>query len=168
MPVLQTCWSPCWCHSTVKHGSIYVGAYSIVTCIVGIVYCAWLLGDGPSSEMYSPFFESDAKFTHSITGGLIITCLVLSIIFSILLIIGIRRDNRALLLPFMITLCILILFLISLGIWFIARYYTYSISVLSAILTWLFAGMEIYCFLCVLSQYQILRDYQSNIRILYP
>jgi hypothetical protein len=169
MPILQACWSPCWCHNNVKHGSIAVGVYTIVLCIVSIVYTAWVMNGGQSSDLYSPFFETDLHKNAVYACGPTIAFLCMFIIAAILLLRGVRHEVRGFLLPWMYMMGFVILFTVAFGIWFVARYYIDPRSVLAAAMSWVFASINIYCFLCVFSQYQILKEYQSaNIMLLYP
>uniref|UniRef100_T1JHY9 MARVEL domain-containing protein n=1 Tax=Strigamia maritima TaxID=126957 RepID=T1JHY9_STRMM len=104
-----------------------------------------------------------------IAGGIFIFYFIILGIFSLLLIAGTRRDYRGFLLPYLVWLAVLICYTVSLGIWFSARYYTYPISTWSSIMSWFFSCLIIYCWLCVFSQYQVLKEYQTgNVVVLYP
>jgi len=169
MPILQACWSPCWCYNNVKHGCIAVAVYTIVVSIVGFMYSIWIIQGGQSSDLYSPFFETDVRSSAQYAGGAVIAVCFIFIIAALLLWKGASQNLRGLFLPWMFLITFLILFSTAFGIWFIARYYIDPHSILAAIFTWIFTGINIYCLLCVISQYQILKMYQSpNIVVLYP
>ncbi|GAB6021284.1 hypothetical protein CHUAL_003903 [Chamberlinius hualienensis] len=169
MPYLQVCWSPCWCYNNVKHGCIAVAIYTIMFSIVSIVYTAWIMAGGQSSDLYSPFFETDVRNSAIYAGIVTIIFCVIYIGSALLLWRGAIRNVRGLFLPWIFITIFLVLFGTAFGIWFIARYYIDPRSVIAAVFTWLYTGLNIYCLLCVISQYQILKMYQSpNIVVLYP
>lgn len=169
MPVLQACWSPCWCYNNVKHGSIAVSIYTIIISIVAIFYCLWIMIGGQSSDLYSPFFETDVRDSAQQAGATVMGFCGLYIISACLLWYGTVRSIRGWFLPWLLITAFLILFSLAFGIWFIARYYIDPRSIIAAIFTWIYTGISTYCLLCVISQYQVLKMYQSpNIVVLYP
>ncbi|CAN8032541.1 unnamed protein product [Ixodes persulcatus] len=83
--------------------------------------------------------------------------------------IGVKRDNRCLFFPWMVSVVIEILLMIAIGLWYIGRYYRNLYSVLAAIILWCIDGIHVYCFMCVVSHYQVVRDLQEpKFQILYP
>lgn len=169
MPVIQACWSPCWCYNNVKHGCIAVSIYTIIVSVVVFFYCIWIMSGGQSSDLYSPFFETDIKDSAKYAGGVVMGVCVVFFIAALMLWSGAVRNIRGMFIPWLFLTMFLILFSLAFGIWFIARYYIDPRSILAAIFTWLYTGINIYCLLCVISQYQLLKMYQSpNIVVLYP
>ncbi|GAB6027210.1 hypothetical protein CHUAL_013963 [Chamberlinius hualienensis] len=130
----------------------------MILCIVSIVYCSWVMTGGHSSDLYSPFFETDVNDYTAIKAGtaIIIFC-ILFLISGFLLILGTVNSNRGAMLPWMLLMMFLILFSLAFGIFLIARYYIDSRSVLCAVLfVWVFTGFLISTASCAfLSQYKV-------------
>nr|CAD7399710.1 unnamed protein product [Timema poppensis] len=94
----------------------------------------------------------DAQRTMQAVGGFFIFYLLVLIGLSVLLMFGISKMNRGMMLPWMICFGIVILFQLIFGLWLLGGYYIYF-----------------YCWLCVYSLYQIYDEMQSpNIELLYP
>ncbi|GAB6024734.1 hypothetical protein CHUAL_009865 [Chamberlinius hualienensis] len=163
MTIIQSCWSPCLCFNNLKQGCVAVAFYTMILCIVSIVYCSWVMTGGHSSDLYSPFFETDVNDYTAIKAGtaIIIFC-ILFLISGFLLILGTVNSNRGAMLPWMLLMMFLILFSLAFGIFLIARYYIDSRSVLCAVFIWVFTGFNIYSFLCVLSQYKVFKSFQTK------
>lgn len=168
MTVLRVCWSPCWCHSTVKQGSAAVAIYTIVLNILSLVYISWVMRGGQSSDLYSPFFEADIDETMGVAGGITITFCCLYLIAGAVLLVGIANDIRGMMLPYLFLNGVVCLVALAMGIFMIARYYIYPLAMLSSVFMWLFFCIQVYCQLCVMSQYQLLMKYQTaNIEVMY-
>ncbi|XP_038207473.1 uncharacterized protein LOC119829145 [Zerene cesonia] len=100
-------------------------------------------------------------------GIIFIVILATLIVSSILMVIGMNIWMRGLMLPWMITMGLIILFQIIFSLWLIGGYYIYLDATFAALLNFLWVSYNIYCWLCVLSQYQIILEMQSpNIEIL--
>jgi len=169
MVVLRNCWSPCYWYDNVEMPSIVIAGYTMAASVVLIIYTGFVMGGGESAYFYLPYFETDVRNSMQYVGGFVIAFLVLFFFASMLLIWGIKIELRGLFLPWFSCMALVILFQAIFGLWLIGGYYIYLMSVFVALVDWLLMSYNIYCFLCVYSQFQILTLYQSpNIELLYP
>ncbi|XP_061379896.1 uncharacterized protein LOC116774095 [Danaus plexippus] len=166
-PVLESCWSPCIWASTVKSGSRAVAVYTIAMGLILITFIAYQMAGGDSTQLWNPLFEADVRGSLQVFGIIFIVILVTLIVSSVLMVIGINIWMRGLMLPWLITMALIILFQFVFGLWLIGGYYIYLDATFAALLDFLWMSYNIYCWLCVLSQYQIILQMQSpNIEIL--
>ncbi|XP_045504004.1 uncharacterized protein LOC123700731 [Colias croceus] len=167
MPVLDSCWSPCIWSSNVKSGSRAVAVYTAAMGIILITFIAYQMDGGDSTQLWNPLFEADVRGSLQVFGIIFIVILAILIVSSILMVIGMNIWMRGLMLPWMITMGLIILFQIVFSLWLIGGYYIYLDATFAALLNFLWVSYNIYCWLCVLSQYQIILEMQSpNIEIL--
>ncbi|XP_050354902.1 uncharacterized protein LOC126776428 [Nymphalis io] len=167
MPVLESCWSPCIWSSTVKSGTRAVAVYTAAMSIILIIFIAYQMDGGDSTQLWNPLFEADVRGSLQVFGTIFIIILVVFIVSSILMVVGVNIWMRGLMLPWMITMGLIIVFQLLFGLWLIGGYYIYLDATFAAFLDFLWMAYNIYCWLCVLSQYQIILDMQSpNIEIL--
>ncbi|KAJ1532176.1 hypothetical protein ONE63_000798 [Megalurothrips usitatus] len=166
---LETFWTPfIWTHN-VRVGCKWVAGYTIAGCVVLITFVSYMMNGGDSTQLYTPLFESDVRYSMKGLGAFFIIYFLLLITFAILMLVGLHRTTRGLMLPWMITFGICIAFQLVFGLWLIGGYYIYLDAVLAAFILWLWMGYNIYCWLCVYSQYKIFAELQSpNIILLYP
>ncbi|XP_026461751.1 uncharacterized protein LOC113363464 [Ctenocephalides felis] len=169
MPVLESCWSPCIWSNTVRSGSYAVAVYTAAFSIVLVTMISYMIAGGDSTQLYSPLFETDVRYSMQVVGGFFIFYLLLLLLFSGLLVIGIRKGNRGLMLPWMTSFALIIAFQLIFGLWLLGGYYIYLDSVYATLIDWIWMAYNIYCWLCVYSQYQIFKAMQSpNIELLWP
>ncbi|KAL0275763.1 UNVERIFIED_CONTAM: hypothetical protein PYX00_003523 [Menopon gallinae] len=169
MTILETCWSPCIWNTNVKTGSKAVAFYTAMFSVVLITLIAYMLNGGESSMLYSPLFETDVRNSMQGVGGFFIFYLLLLIAFSILMVVGINRTTRGLMLPWLISFGLICAFQLVFGLWLLGGYYIYLDSVFAAFVDWIWMAYNIYCWLCVYSMYKIIAELQSpNIELLYP
>lgn len=167
MPVLESCWSPCIWSSDVKTGSRAVAVYSAAMSLVLIVFIAYQMEGGDSTQLWNPLFEADIRGSLQVFGAIFIVILILFIISSALMVFGISMWLRGFMLPWLIIMAFIIIFQMMFGLWLIGGYYIYLDATFAAFINFLWMGYNIYCWLCVLSQYQIILEMQSpNIEIL--
>ncbi|XP_034253106.1 uncharacterized protein LOC117652363 [Thrips palmi] len=166
---LETFWTPfIWAHN-IRTGCKWVAGYTMASCVVLITFTCHMLNGGESSQLYSPLFETDVRYSMKTFGGIFITYFLLLIIFSILLLVGLHRGTRGFMLPWMSFFGLGILFQCVFGLWLIGGYYIYLDCVMYAFIIWIWMGYNIYCWLCVHSQYMVIAEMQSpNIILLYP
>ena len=67
------------------------------------------------------------------------------IVLSILLMWGIKKDIRGLMLPWMVCMAIACLFQMMFGMWLITGYYIYLEGVFAALVDFAWMGYNIYC-----------------------
>ncbi|CAH0402354.1 unnamed protein product [Chilo suppressalis] len=167
MPVLESCWSPCIWASNVKTGSKVIAFYTAAMSIILITFIVYQMLGGDSTQLWNPLFEADVRGSLQIFGIIFIIILLLLFAFSILMVVGINIWMRGLMLPWMITFGTIIIFQFIFGLWLMGGYYIYLDATFAAFINFLWMAYNIYCWLCVLSQYQIILEMQSpNIEIL--
>lgn len=170
MPVLERCWTPFSLYhwTNLRCGCFYSAMYTAVYHILFIFYAIYAVSGGRTDYFFSPYFELSIRETKDAAISTIFFSLVF-LIFTCMLVIGVKKDNRCLFFPWMIFVVIEILLMIAVGLWYIGRYYRNLESVLAAIILWCIDGVHVYCFMCVISHYQIVRDLQEpKFVILYP
>ncbi|XP_023702575.1 uncharacterized protein LOC111861660 [Cryptotermes secundus] len=169
MAVLQTCWSPCIWNNNVKTGSRAVAFYTASFSVVLITFISYMMAGGESTQLYSPLFEADIRGSMQTWGGIFIVYFLLLIAVSILMLFGIANSTRGMMIPWLLFMGIGILFQFVFGLWLLGGYYIYLQSVLAALIDWIWMAYNVYCWLCVYSQYQVFEEMQSpNIELLYP
>eukprot|EP00057_Strongylocentrotus_purpuratus_P007041 XP_011661515.1 PREDICTED: basic salivary proline-rich protein 2-like [Strongylocentrotus purpuratus] len=113
-------------------------------------------------QAYNPFGINYS----AIFAGYIINFLILSLLFvaCIILLVGVTKDNKVLLLPYVILLGLLLFFqLISWIIWLAVLGFA-AILLIIDFLFWIgFTSLNIVCLLCVISQYQELHEGRGRI-----
>ena len=83
------------------------------------------------------------------------------ILLSILLLVGVRKEIRGLMLPWLYTSNIAILFQIMYGLWMIFGYYIYLEMVFAALCNWTWMSLNIYCIWVVKSHLKNVQMKQS-------
>ncbi|XP_059051990.1 uncharacterized protein LOC131846649 [Achroia grisella] len=167
MPVLESCWSPCIWFPNVKTGSRAVAVYTAAMSVVLITFIAYQMDGGDSTQLWNPLFEADVRESLQVFGIIFIIIFVGLIVSSILMVIGINIWMRGMLLPWLIIMGFIISFQLIFGLWLLGGYYIYLDATFAALLDFLWMAYNIYCWLCVFSQYQIILEMQSpNIEIL--
>jgi len=136
--------------------------------VVIIAYTSYVMLGGDSSQFYLPFFESNQADTMQGAGAFVIAFFVIFIISSLIMVHGVREGFRGFFLPWMICMVLVVLFQAVYGLWILIGYYILW-NAFVAICDWLWMVLNIYCFLCVYSQYQIITEVQSrHIELLFP
>uniref|UniRef100_A0A1B6C5B8 Uncharacterized protein n=1 Tax=Clastoptera arizonana TaxID=38151 RepID=A0A1B6C5B8_9HEMI len=169
MVVLKTCWSPCIWNKDVSSGSKCVAVYSIAASVIFITFTAYMMLGGDSTQLYHPLFETDVRYSMQFYGWSYILYFMLLILASVMMIRGIDLMHRGLMLPWLSLVAFVTFLQFLFSIWLLYGYYIYIVIVIPALVNWLWMGYNIYCWLCVFSQYQIIYQMQSpNIELLYP
>uniref|UniRef100_A0A224XZT3 Putative conserved plasma membrane protein n=1 Tax=Panstrongylus lignarius TaxID=156445 RepID=A0A224XZT3_9HEMI len=169
MVVLKTCWTPFIWNNDVKSGSRCCAAYTIAMSIILMTFTIYMMCGGDSTQLYLPLFETDVRGSMQFWGGIFLVYYILLILSSISMVMGIDKVHRGLMLPWLILMFIAIAFQALFGLWLLYGYYIYLAVVVPTLMNWLWMAYNIYCWLCVFSQYQIIYEMQTpNIELLYP
>ena len=95
------------------------------------------------------------------SGGVTICYFLVLILLSILLLVGVRKEIRGLMLPWLYTSNVAILFQIMYGLWMVFGYYIYLEMVFAALCNWTWMGLNIYCIWVVKSHLRNVERKQS-------
>ncbi|XP_022099594.1 uncharacterized protein LOC110984084 [Acanthaster planci] len=152
----------CCCFDNVRSGSTASGIYSMIYALISLGYGGWQIWE------YNQYGLSQTNVAFIVNCfDLALMCLVF--FSSILLLVGVSTDKRGYLIPYMIAMPIVVLMqCVSLVLFIIIlvhpSYYvnTYAYGFGIALLVF-FTLMDGICFLCVVSQYQELRDGRGRI-----
>ncbi|XKL67331.1 hypothetical protein PGB90_002822 [Kerria lacca] len=169
MTVIRTFWSPCIVFTDLRTACYAVAGYTIAFSMILITMTCYMMLGGDSTELYFPFFENDVRSSMKFYGNITIFYLLIMMFSSIGLIFGVKSLLRGFLIPWLIGMMLLILFLILWSIWLLYGYYIYIQIVIPAIIYWLWAAYNFYCWLVVYTEYKIIARLQSpDIELLYP
>merc|ERR1712079_61080 len=145
---VKTCWSPCFWHPTVRSGSYAIAVYTIAMSIIIITYLIDLLNGGDASQFYLPLFETNLHSDAQHAGRFCIIMLMLLILAAVLLIWGITKDVRGLMIP-------------RFGLRLIFGYYIYLDGVFAAQVDFAWMSYNIYCWFVVRNHYRNVKWFQS-------
>jgi len=166
--MMEKCWTPWYYYDDTRSGSFACAAVTTFLSVCSLVYVSYCLNGGESSQWFLPLFETDVSTTMKPAGGFLIVSYLLYILFSGLLVLGVKRYHRGLMLPWLITNMLYILSLVAFAIWLQASYYHNLASVLWTLLYLLYCGVHCYMHRCVSAQYSIVKAYHApNIMQLY-
>ena len=108
------------------------------------------------------FLLSDLKSgTLQGSGGFAIFYFIVFMVMGVLLMLGARHNIRALIMPWIYGMYVIILFQTMFGLWLIFGYYIYLELVFAALCNWAWMAFNIYCALVVKSHLRNLRSEQS-------
>nr|CAI5851957.1 unnamed protein product [Callosobruchus analis] len=169
MPLFDSCWSPCIWTNTLKNGCFSIAYYTVTISVVLITFIVFDMTGGDSTQLYNPLFEADIRLSMQVIGGLLILYFLQMIGSSVLLCLGINKLIRGLMVPWMVSFGVAILFQLIFGLWLLGGYYIYLDAVFYTLVIWSWMAYNIYCWLVVYSQYKIIEEMQSpNIELLWP
>jgi len=158
---IKTCWSPCFWYSTVRAGSYAVALYTMGLSVCLLTYTAYVMQGGDSSQFYLPLFETDLNGETQPAGQFIILYFLIMMVTSVLLIWGIKRDIRGLMLPWMVGMAIALVFQLMFGLWLICGYYIYLEGVFAALVDFAWLAYNTYCWQVVRNHYRNVKWFQS-------
>ncbi|KAJ8945619.1 hypothetical protein NQ314_009147 [Rhamnusium bicolor] len=169
MVLLDSCWSPCIWTDKLKSGCVAIAYYTVAMSIVLMTFIVFDMSGGDSTQLYNPLFEADVRMSMQVIGVLLIIYFILLIASAVLLVLGINKLIRGMMVPWMVGFGIAILFQLVFGLWLLGGYYIYLYSVLYTFVIWCWMAYNIYLWLVVYSQYKVIEEMQSpNIELLWP
>lgn len=134
-----------------------------------MTFIVFYMTGGDSTQLYNPLFEADIRLSMQVVGAFLLFYFILLIISAVLLVMGLKRMNRGFMLPWMILFGTAIAFQLVWGLWMIGGYYIYLDTVFYTLITWIWMGYHLYCWLVIYSQFQVFTEMQSpNIELLWP
>ncbi|XP_041453319.1 uncharacterized protein LOC121406349 [Lytechinus variegatus] len=154
MAILQRC----CCFSNVRAGSTACGVYSLISACIYLAVWAHQLA------LFVAAVESIGESGPGVRGiyaafSLYIIASVFLIIASIVLLVGVSKDNKEMLIPYMVAMMLLIVLQAIAWIIIFALLGLEGTFLIGNLVGWLlFTALNITCLLCVISQYQELRD----------
>ena len=128
---------------------------------IEIILCSDLLNGGDASQFYLPLFETDLHSDAQHAGRFCIIMLMLLILAAVLLIWGITKDVRGLMIPWLGLWFILCLGQAMFGLWLIFGYYIYLEGVFAALVDFAWMSYNIYCWFVVRNHYRNVKWFQS-------
>ncbi|KAB0801469.1 hypothetical protein PPYR_05823 [Photinus pyralis] len=169
MAILASCWSPCLWTDSLKSGCNAIAFYTVAFSFVLMAFTVFDMTGGDSTQLYNPLFEADVRFSMQVVGGLLIVYFIALIASAALLVVGVKRINRGMMIPWLVGFGLAIIFQLVFGLWLLGGYYIYLDTVFYTLVDWLWMAYNIYCWIVVLSQYQIYAEMASpNIELLWP
>ncbi|XP_065202415.1 uncharacterized protein pasi1 [Planococcus citri] len=168
MTVITRFWSPCLVYTNLNTACYAIAGYTVAASVVLITLTKYMMAGGESTELYFPFFENDVRNSMITYGTIAIVFLFYMILSAAALVHGVLTSLRGYLLPWLFGMMFIILFQLLWSIWLLYGYYIYIQIVVPAIIYWLWAAYNFYCWLCVYTQYKIIARMQSpNIELIY-
>ncbi|XP_054715073.1 uncharacterized protein LOC129224613 [Uloborus diversus] len=138
MPLMKTCC--CW--KSVRDGSFACGIYTMIFYTLVVTLGSFHL---------SPAIENKVLFAF----GLVALCLSgMCVMSSALLLVGLCADNRSFLVPWLVSVSMTTLLDIFLSFYFIVEDIHDPLLCVLFVTDFLICALNVYCLLCVLSQYQ--------------
>ncbi|XP_022099593.1 uncharacterized protein LOC110984083 isoform X2 [Acanthaster planci] len=163
----------CCCFDNVRSGSNASAIYTLIYSAIVLAFAAWQISVLVASGVYI-YLPVDGVFVAYCLG---VALYALILIFSVLVLVGVSKDQRGFLLPYMIVMPVLILLQIAQCIILIVNmaardsYYGYNYAkvgiafgIVQLVIVVLFTVLDVFCFLCVTSQYQELRDGRGRLQ----
>jgi len=161
MVFIRTFWTPCYYYDDIRTATTTIAFYTAMSSLIAIAYTSYVMRGGESSNYYMPYFETDIRFSTQVAGGLAIVFFLAFILFSFTMYRGIAIENRGFMLPWIGWILIVIGYQFYYGISVLFMYYIYLESVMITLVSWIWMSYNIYCLICVYSQYQVIRDKQQ-------
>ncbi|CAH1153740.1 unnamed protein product [Phaedon cochleariae] len=169
MVLLNSCWSPCIWTDDLRSGCTAIAYYTGAMSIVSMTFIIFNMTGGDSTQLYNPLFEADVRLSMQVIGGLLIVYFLQMIGSSVLLVYGMHRLVRGLMVPWMASFALAILFQLVFGLWLLGGYYIYLDTVFYTLVIWSWMGYNIYLWLVVFSEFREIEKLQSpNIELLWP
>lgn len=146
----------CCCFSNVRSGSMACGIYSLITSCIYLAVWSWNLAQ---------FVNAYAGYKGPAVDGVYaaysidIIVAVFLLIASIVLLVGVSQDNRTMLIPYMVAIvALMVLQAIAWVILFVLLGAASILLIVNVVFWLLFTALNITCLICVISQYQELRE----------
>lgn len=154
----------CCCRMTLRQGSFACGTYTFVYHTIMLVGATLQVDHIPHSSSNDTTFRYPlvqiVEASHSMTIGYAI-CSVLTLLASVLLLVGLYLNNRLMLLPWIVMIAMTTFADFIITIYLIGTLTMYLTFAVTVILDFFICIQNVYCMLCVVSQYQVYKDQGS-------
>ncbi|XP_030837008.1 uncharacterized protein LOC100891165 isoform X2 [Strongylocentrotus purpuratus] len=149
----------CCCFDNVRTGSKACGVYSLIYCLVSVGILLWEFVDYIEMSSYTGAARKGLYAAYSID----LVVLIFLFIASIILLVGVAKNSKCMLIPYMVAIPLLIVLqLISWIIVFVfigmGEVAEHVIDIAQCVVWFVVTAPKILCLICVLSQYQELKD----------
>lgn len=152
----------CCCFRDTKRGSYCCGIYTAIYSLIIIIASAVFIVFAPKWR-HDYFYYSEASFEEMrITFIIYMAMATMFLLVSLLLMYGVKKDNRYLLIPWMVwVIFMLVLNVISIIFIIIAAIHNPKeiIKIFSILIFFL---INLYCFRCVYSQYKVIQEEEAS------
>ncbi|XP_041463798.1 uncharacterized protein LOC121414799 isoform X2 [Lytechinus variegatus] len=149
----------CCCFKNVRSGSTASGVYSLIYCFVSVGILLWEFVGYIEMSSFTGAARQGLYAAYSID----LVALTFLFIASIILLVGVAKNSKCMLIPYMIAVPFLIVLqLISWIIVFVfmgmGEVEDYGIDIAQCVVWFIVTAPKILCLLCVISQYQELKE----------
>ncbi|XP_067119225.1 uncharacterized protein [Centruroides vittatus] len=157
MVCIKTC---CFCFKNTKDGSLACAVFYMVVCLMNATLCVYVLNNDEvmhTAAQKIKIGEDYARIAYISS----LTETIIMFVSSVLLAIGVRKDNRYLFLPWMCCAgleCFGLIVLILLIVYFVMISSLYPVFVIILLILLFGISFVLYMLLCVSSQYQLLAN----------
>lgn len=153
----------CCCFRDTRRGSYCCGIYTLTSAVIIIVASSVFLAVEPKWKNDYYYIEGEAEYDVAKVSVIIhLSMALLLFLVSLLLIYGVKRNNRFLLIPWMVWIIfVLVMYVIS-AVFVIIEAIKNPRELIKLFFFVLFFCLNLYCFRCVYSQYKVIQEEEES------
>ncbi|XP_023236145.1 uncharacterized protein LOC111635417 [Centruroides sculpturatus] len=153
----------CCCFKDTKRGSYCCGIYTLTASVIIIVGSAVYLAMEPFKSHEYYLVEGEAVYDVMRISSIIhLSMAILLFLISLLLLVGVKKDNRFLLIPWMVWIIFVLVMHVIYVIFAIIAAIRNPMQLIQAFFFLLSFCLNLYCFRCVYSQYKLLQEEEES------